>query len=135
MLEAVMHSEELNLKSSSQSPPSPSGPVPRASLRWWIILILVWCIGGGYAGTHLKRGWVPHDEGAFAQSADRVLRGELPHRDYTEIYTGGLAYLHAFAFKYLGEDFATPRIVLLVFFLLWIPAFYWIASRLVADWI
>ena len=100
-----------------------------------MILILVWCIGGGYAGAHLKRGWVPHDEGAFAQSADRVLRGELPHRDYTEIYTGGLAYLHAFAFKYLGEDFATPRIVLFVFFLLWIPTFYWITSSLVADWI
>jgi len=100
-----------------------------------MLLILVWCIGGGYAGVHLKRGWIPHDEGAFAQSADRVLRGELPHRDYTEIYTGGLAFLHAFAFRYLGEDLATLRIVLFVFFLIWIPVFYWIASRMVSDWI
>src|SRR2546427_11417424 len=57
-------------------------------LRWWLILIVVWGISGIYEGRHLKRGWVPHDEGAFAQSADRVLHGELPHRDYTEVYTG-----------------------------------------------
>jgi hypothetical protein len=84
---------------------------------------------------YLKRGWIPHDEGAFAQSADRVLHGELPHRDYTEIYTGGLAYLNAFAFRYLREDLAALRIVLHVFFLLWIPVFYWTASRMVSDWI
>jgi len=109
--------------------------VRRGGPRWWTLLLVIWCFGAAYAGAYLKRGWVPHDEGAFAQSADRVLRGELPHRDYTEIYTGGLAFLHAFAFTYLGEDFATLRIVLFVFFLIWIPVFYWIASRMVADWI
>jgi 4-amino-4-deoxy-L-arabinose transferase-like glycosyltransferase len=81
------------------------------------------------------RGWVPHDEGAFAQSADRVLHGELPHRDYTEIYTGGLAYLNALAFRYFGENLATLRIVLFAFFFFWVPVFYWIASRLVSDWL
>jgi len=103
-------------------------------LRWWVVLLITWLIGGVYAGSYLRRGWVPHDEGAFAQSADRVLHGELPHRDYTEIYTGGLAYLNAFAFRYFGENFGTLRIVLFVFFLLWLPVFYWIASRLVSDW-
>jgi hypothetical protein len=81
------------------------------------------------------RGWVPADEGAYAQSADRVLHGELPHRDYLEIYTGGLAYLHAFAFRFLGENFATMRIVLFLFFMAWVPVFFWIASRMVADWV
>src|ERR1700674_3477132 len=104
-------------------------------LRKWIILLAVWIFAAAYGESYLMRGWIPHDEGAFAQSADRVLRGELPHRDYTEIYTGGLAFLHAFAFRYLGESFATLRIVLFVFFLLWIPAFYWIALRLAPDWI
>ncbi len=104
-------------------------------LRWWLILIVVWGISGIYEGRHLKRGWVPHDEGAFAQSADRVLHGELPHRDYTEVYTGGLSYLNAFAFRFLGESFATTRIVLFVFFLAWVPAVYWIASKLAPDWV
>jgi len=127
--------EELTLKSAPNSPSSGPRAGARAGPRWWILLLVVWCLGGAYAGVYLKRGWVPHDEGVFAQSADRVLHGELPHRDYTEIYTGGLAYLNAFAFRYLGEDLAVLRLVLFAFFLLWIPAFYWIASNLVADWI
>jgi len=59
----------------------------------------------------------------------------LPHRDYTEIYTGGLAYLHALSFRYLGENFASPRFVLFAVFLVWIPAFFWVASRLVSEWV
>src|SRR5262249_19969810 len=78
---------------------------------------------------------VPHDEGQFAQSAERVLRGEVPHRDYMETYTGGLSYLNAFAFRLFGESFATTRLVLFIFFLSWIPVVYWIASRLAPDWI
>src|ERR1700683_4428995 len=48
-----------------------------------------------YAGSGLKRGWFPWDEGVIAQSAESVLNGELPHRDFPEIYTGGLSYLNA----------------------------------------
>jgi hypothetical protein len=110
------------------------GSASPSRLRSWIILLCVWLIVGIYAGSYLKRGWIPHDEGAFAQSADRILQGELPHRDFTEIYTGGLAFLHAAAFRYLGENLATLRIVLFAFFLCWVPAFYWIASQLVVDW-
>ena len=111
------------------------GPIPSQRLRWWTVLLVVWSLSGIYAGRYLMRGWVPHDEGAFAQSADRVLHGELPHRDYTEIYSGGLAYLNAFAFRFLGESFATARIVLFVFFLAWIPVVYWIAAHLAAEWV
>ena len=110
-------------------------PISRSRFRWWIFLLVVCVAGGIYEGMYLKRGWVPHDEGAFAESAGRVLRGELPHRDYVEIYTGGLAYLHALSFRYLGENFAAPRVVVFVFFLAWIPVFYWLASRLAPDWV
>ncbi|HEV2303985.1 MAG TPA: hypothetical protein VGR93_00565, partial [Candidatus Acidoferrales bacterium] len=44
-------------------------------LRWLAILLIVWCASGIYEGTHLKRGWVPWDAGAYAQSAERVLDG------------------------------------------------------------
>jgi len=88
---------------------------------------------GVYAGSYLRRGWVPHDEGAFAQSADRYCM-ENCHIAITRNLYGGLAYLNAFAFRYFGENFGTLRIVLFVFFLLWLPVFYWIASRLVSDW-
>ena len=72
---------------------------------------------------------MPHDEGAIGQSAERVLEGQLPHRDFDELYTGGLSYLNAFAFRVFGENLASPRIVLFIFFVAWIPAFFWVACR------
>ena len=93
-------------------------------------LIIVWSVSALYVFGFYDRGWVPHDEGAIAQSAERVLAGEMPHRDFDEIYTGGLTYLHAVAFKTLGLNLISLRIVLLVFFLAFVPALYALAVRL-----
>jgi hypothetical protein len=119
------------------SPPadSPQEPLRRHRARWLAILLIVWCASGFYEGTHLKRGWVPWDAGAYAQSAERVLAGQLPHRDFTEVYTGGLTYLNAAAMRAFGVNLAAERIMLFVFFLAWVPALYWIASRFCRDWI
>jgi hypothetical protein len=85
-----------------------------------------------YAAKGLKRGWFPWDEGILAQSAEAVLHGELPHRDYFEIYTGGLSYLNAAAFRLFGTNLASMRYMLFLFFLLWVPAFYYAALRFVS---
>ena len=53
--------------------------------------------------------WVPADEGLLGQTAERVLRGELPHRDFDDPYTGALAMLHAGAFRVLGISVLTTR--------------------------
>jgi hypothetical protein len=95
----------------------------------WIVLILVWSLSAFYVSGFYDRGWVPHDEGGLAQSAERVLIGELPHRDFDEIYSGGLTFLHALAFKLAGVNLITPRVVLLLFFLAFVPAVYLIALR------
>jgi hypothetical protein len=81
----------------------------------------------------LKRGWVPSDEGTLAECADRVLRGELPHRDYHEGYTGGLSYLNAAAFRLFGTNLASMRYMLFLFFLVWVPAVFYAASRFVSP--
>jgi hypothetical protein len=62
-----------------------------------------------YLALFVPRGWIPHDEGMIGQSAERVLRGEVPHVDYEEPYTGGLTYLHAATFKGAGIDLIYPR--------------------------
>ncbi len=114
--------------------PAISRPAPaRASRSWWLVLIVVWVVSGVYTASLLKRGWVPHDEGTIGQSAERVLEGQLPHRDFDEVYTGGLTYLNAFAFRLFGDNFLSPRIVLFLFFLTWVPAVYRIASRFASD--
>ena len=96
--------------------------------HYWLMLFVVWAISVGYMASHLKRGWVPHDEGTLGQSAERVLNGELPHRDFDD-YTGGLTFVHALAFREFGITSASMRIVLFVFFVPWVPAVFYVASR------
>ena len=78
-------------------------------------------------------GWIPHDEGLMAQTAERVLRGELPHRDFDDTYTGGIAMMHAAAFHVLGTDLYSMRVVLLVFGIAVIPAIYYIAYQVASP--
>jgi hypothetical protein len=93
-----------------------------------VLLLIVMTLSIGYMATHLKRGWVPHDEGTLGQCAERVLNGQLPHRDFDD-YTGGLTFLHALAFRELGISSASMRFVLFVFFVPWVSAVYYAASR------
>jgi len=86
-------------------------------------------MSGVYTGWLLKRGWVAYDEGTLGQCAERVLDGQLPHRDFDDPYTGGLSYVNALAFSALGTNSASTRIVLFLFFLGFVPAVYAIASR------
>jgi hypothetical protein len=88
-------------------------------------------LGAALAAYYVPRSWVPHDAGSLAQSAERVARGELPHRDFDEIYTGGLSMLNALAFQVIGPSILTLRLVLFALFLAWLPAVSYLASRFV----
>jgi hypothetical protein len=79
--------------------------------------------------VYLDRGWFPHDLGSVAHPAQRVLLGELPHRDFQDVYTGGLAFLNALAFRALGPSAMSARWVALAVYALWIPAVWAIARR------
>ena len=93
------------------------------------VLATVWVLSVVYLIPFVDRGWIPHDEGCLAQSAERVLGGEIPHRDFDEIYTGGLSYLHALSFRIIGVKLISLRYVLFGFVLIWIPTVYGIARR------
>ncbi|PYS48602.1 MAG: hypothetical protein DMG13_25230 [Acidobacteria bacterium] len=97
--------------------------------RQIIVLGLVWTLSALYVWGFIDHGWIPHDDGSLAHMAERVLNGEMPHRDFDEIYTGGLSLLYAAAFKILGLNFISIRIVTYIFFLAFVPAVYGIALR------
>jgi hypothetical protein len=99
------------------------------STTWWMVLALLWIVTALYAWHTLDHGWIPHDEGTLAQSAERVLDGQLPHRDFDEVYSGGLSYLGAAAFRVFGTNLFSLRLPLFGLFLLWVPAVYYIATR------
>ena len=113
---------EISAPGQTQEPPTRS-----PALIWW--LIGVWLASALYLVPFVDRAWVPHDEGLLGQSAERVLGGQLPHRDFDEVYTGGLSYLHALAFKLGGVKSIALRWTAFVFVLAWVPAVFWIASR------
>jgi hypothetical protein len=92
-------------------------------------LAAVLALGGALLAMRLNHGWFPHDEGLLGQSAERVLLGELPHRDFDETYTGLLTYLHALAFKILGISMPVMRIPLFISALAWQAAVYRITVR------
>ena len=143
----VINQMELTRRGSDNDPVSATSasrsllprPVPRdarlpyassvARARRCIILLVVWVASAAYVGVHLDRGWIPWDEGTLAHSAERVLQGEMPHRDFDDVYTGGLARFDALAFEVLGTRLSSLRIPLFAIFLLWVPAVYYIATR------
>ncbi len=100
-----------------------------------LLLAAVWLFSAFYMAKELRRGWLPHDEGVLAQSAERVLHGELPHRDFDELYTGGLSFLNAGAFRLFGTNLASMRYVLYFFFLAWVPFLYSVSSHFGAPWV
>ncbi|CAN5919031.1 hypothetical protein BH11GEM1_BH11GEM1_31170 [soil metagenome] len=101
-----------------------------SSADWRLVLFGLVVVSGYYVWSHLG-GWIQFDDGALAQSAERLLQGQLPHRDFDEVYTGGLTWLNAGAFRLLGTNLLTLRLVLFAVFLGWVPAVYYIASRFV----
>src|SRR2546430_11810827 len=109
---------------------SPSNILTRTHV---VAFLVVWAVCAGYMATHLESGWVPHDEGTLGLSAERVLRGELPNRDFDD-YTGGLTFVHALAFRELGISSISMRSVLFIFFMLWVPAVFYVASCFVTAY-
>ena len=96
-----------------------------------LVLAGVLLVSAAYVWWHLGQGWMPFDDGTLAQSAERVMHGQLSHRDFDDVYTGGLAWLNAAAFRLLGTNLWSLRLVLFAVFLAWVPAVYYIASRFV----
>jgi hypothetical protein len=107
--------------------------VPRwneSTVRATVCLVL-WLGTGVYLLPFVDRGWIAHDDGMLGQAAERVLAGELPHRDFDDPYTGGLAYLHALALEMFGVRLLSLRWLLFGATLAWVPAVYYLAARFV----
>ena len=52
------------------------------------------------------------DEGIVLQGAQRILRGDVPYRDFFSFYTPGSYYLQALVFRVLGNSLPIARTVL-----------------------
>jgi hypothetical protein len=94
-----------------------------------LVGLLVWIGTAVYLLSFVERGWIPHDEGLLAHSAERVLNGELPHQDFDDCYTGGLAFLHSVSFRLFGTHLSALRWTLFGGTMLFVPILYLLALR------
>lgn len=83
---------------------------------------------------HLYVSWTPGDEGVLAQGAERVMRGDVPHRDFVALWSGGLDYLNAAAFRVLGTRLTTLRTTVAVAWLMGLAAMFAAARRMLPAW-
>lgn len=81
----------------------------------------------------LDRRWFPWDEGTLGQMAERVLHGQLPHRDFVDTYTGGLTFFDAGVFWVFGTDLLWLRVAMLPFFVVFVVAAFYIATRITSP--
>lgn len=91
-------------------------------------------VSAAYLLFFVRRGWIAGDVGFLGQTAERVLHGELPHRDFVDMYTGGLALLHAGVFRLFGIQSEMLRWLLFLATLLGLVAFFGLARRAVRPW-
>ena len=95
------------------------------------VLAALLCLSAIYLWQFAYDGWIPHDDGMLAQIAERVMAGEMPHRDFDDPYTGLLGYLHGLGFLTFGISLRSIRLVLFLFTLAWLPAMYVLARHFV----
>lgn len=112
-----------------------SDPAPRR-FKWiglWSHPASVLVIATLYLAPFVYRGWIPHDQGTLAQCAERLLGGELPHRDFDAMYTGGLSFLNALAFVLFGVKMSSIRTMFFLFTLAFVLVFHWLCRRMLSP--
>lgn len=95
-----------------------------------LALVVAWAL----ARPELYVSWTPGDEGALAQGAERVLNGELPHRDFVDLWSGWLDALNALAFRIAGPRLTVLRDTLLLAWLAALTAAFAVARRFARPW-
>lgn len=97
--------------------------------RQWIAGIATSLISLWLTWPMLSRQWIPHDEGMLGQTAERIRLGQLPHRDFEELYTGGLSYWHSMMQSWFGTHLMAARYGILMVWVCWLLLVYWLVRR------
>jgi hypothetical protein len=98
------------------------------------LFLIVWVAAVALLMARLHYGFLPEDDPALSYLGERTLQGGLPNVDFYDNYTGGLSFLSALAIRLFGARLISGRIVLLLFFIPWVLAVWYLASR-ITSWI
>ena len=98
------------------------------------LFLIVWVAAVALLLSRLHYGFLPEDDPALSYLGERTLQGGLPNVDFYDNYTGGLSFLSALAIRLFGARLISGRIMLLLFFVPWVLAIWYLASR-ITSWI
>jgi 4-amino-4-deoxy-L-arabinose transferase-like glycosyltransferase len=79
-----------------------------------LIGILLFAFSTAYLCAFRHYSSLEPDEGIVLQGAERILRGEVPYRDFFSFYTPGSFYLVAFLFRFFGDSLPVTRMSLAI---------------------
>jgi hypothetical protein len=77
-------------------------------------LILVALFSSLVLNGFYDKFWLPHDEGAYAHVAQRMLQGEVLNRDIQDVHAGYINFTNAAALRLFGDDLLSLRYPLVV---------------------
>ena len=106
---------------------------PRVRFASYFFLLLTVSVSTLLLAARIHDTFDPSDDPVLAHAAERVFHGERPHVDFHDVYTGGLSYVGAASFKMFGTTMLAPRIMLLLFFVPFVSAIWYIASRMLGP--
>lgn len=89
--------------------PEPSSLAPNRAYIERVVPLLVFVISLLYLFLFRRYSAMDPDEGIVLQGAERILRGEMPYRDFFTFYTPGSFYLLAGIFRVFGDSFIVAR--------------------------
>ena len=84
-------------------------PLQEKSLTWISILVMVTLINGGLLWWYHDRTWWEPDDGQFAHVAERILHGEVLHRDIQDVRPGYVNFINAAALYLFGPSLLSLR--------------------------
>jgi 4-amino-4-deoxy-L-arabinose transferase-like glycosyltransferase len=88
---------------------------PEKSATDWVLALLLGAFAVYWVRPLFTYIGLGSDEGIVLQGAVRILRGEVPYRDFFSFYTPGSYYLHALIFRLFGTSVQTARSLLFVY--------------------
>lgn len=75
-----------------------------------ILFILILLLSIGYLYGSIRIGYNIYDEGIVVYGANRILKGDIPYRDFWTMYAPGQFYTIALIFKLFGTNLFVTRI-------------------------
>src|SRR5438445_11969167 len=87
---------------------------PSSSDRDRLVPVLLFVVSFAYLAVFRHYSSLEPDEGIVLQGAERIMRGEVPYRDFFSFYTPGSFYLVALLFRFLGDSLVVARMSLAV---------------------